>query len=148
MDKLEKTFVLLRKFLNDPNQKYILVHEESKEGRRQIHSWCSENLLESRSEYKSYRDRVKAVECDHCGHMEDYTNPDCDCGFDGYDYHFTCSVCYEETYWDSDSPSVDVKWTKKAIPTGHMIVMKEIVYGFKGMTPTPEGTWKKPYIIS
>lgn len=146
MAKLEETFCQLRNFRDDPKQKYIIVREETKEGRRQIHSWASINRFTARNECKSYRDRVKEVECDHCGHMEDYTNPDCDCGFDGYDYHFTCSVCYEETYWDSDAPSVEIKWIKKKVPTGNIIVIREVPDNYDELTPTAGAKWENLYM--
>nr|WIL05311.1 hypothetical protein pmam_272 [Pithovirus mammoth] len=145
MAKLEETFCQLREFRNDRKQKYIIVREETKEGRRQIHSWASINRFEARNECKSYRDRVKSVECDHCGHVEDYTDPNCICGCDEYDSYFTCSDCYETTYWDSDTCET-VKWTKKKVPTGNIIVVRELPDNYDKLTPTAGAKWENPYM--
>lgn len=143
---MEENLRLLEQFRDDPNVNSIFIQGPTKEGRREIRWWALANKFKYRSEYLSYKDGVKAVRCEHCGHMEDYNNPECDSHCDFYSNWFTCSKCFETTSWDSeDHEPGEIVWNRITKPTGFVIVMKGHVDNYKKNTPTPGGTWKRPY---
>lgn len=143
---MEENFRRLEEFKDDPSTISIIIQEPTKEGRREIRWWTLENKYKYRSEYLSYKDSVKAVRCSHCDHMEDYNDPECINGCDFYDFWFTCSKCSETTFWDSDNKEPgQVVFNRVTKPTGYVIVMKGQVDNYKKNTPTPGGTWKRPY---
>lgn len=135
----EKDLKILNKFLKNSDQKYVLIKTDFSEQRKAIHEWAEKNGCFSRSEYKLEGQRVHSITCSRCHQIgEDKED------LEGVllDYYYLCVFCFEFTDWDYylQNPT-QVRFEKYSLPTGHMIVMKEIVSNYKKLAPGG-GSWK------
>lgn len=125
--------LLLQNFLEDVQQKYLLIYVGGSSQRKAIHEWAEENGCFSRSEYQVETELV-TVKCFHCGSILDCTSQDFVKG-EECDPYFKCDKCFETTGWYPSEKDDDYGWKKYPKATGHMIVMKGLIPGYKKMTP-------------
>nr|WIL05307.1 hypothetical protein pmam_268 [Pithovirus mammoth] len=132
--------LLLENFLNDNNKKYLLIYVGGSSYRRAIHEWAENNSCFSRSEY-SVKTELTTVKCFHCRSILNCTSQDFIKGEES-DPYFKCCECLETSAWCPSGGDDDYGWRKFPKATGHMIVMKGLIPGYKRLAPCG-GTWKK-----